>query len=107
MAPGACQACQSVGKTLDGKPRRVAKDQRFATDVGPKITNKDDPERRREIPEEYRQIFYPPLHPHCMCSLKPIFVPLDGTVIRFDSPFHARSQYIPGNRPGETPDLAA
>jgi hypothetical protein len=44
MAPGACQACQLVGKTLDGQPRRVTKGNPFATDVGPKITNAGDPD---------------------------------------------------------------
>lgn len=107
MAPGACQACQIVGKTLDGQPRRVTKGNPFATDVGPKITNADDPERRRVIPEEYRQIRFAPLHPHCRCSLKPIFVSLDGTQHRFDSPFSAGSRYIPNTAEIDPIDLAA
>lgn len=95
MAPGACQACNLVGKNLEGKPRRVTKSSKFASDVGPKVTNVDDEDRRRIIPEEYRQILFPPLHPNCRCSLKPIFVPIDGSKIVFDPPYQAGGQYIP------------
>ena len=94
MAPGACEACQAVGKGPDGKPRRVMKNKPFAMDVGPKVTNLGDERRERTIPEEYRQIYFAPLHPHCRCSLKPIFVPLDGSTVRFDNPFQAGGRYV-------------
>ncbi|MBI1324375.1 hypothetical protein GC170_14485 [bacterium] len=107
MAPGACEACQRVGKGPGGNPRRVMKSDKFATDVGPKITNVDDPERRRIIPEEYRQIAFPPLHPHCRCSLKPVFVPLNGSTVVFDRPYSAGGQYIPNTAEIAPLDLSA
>lgn len=107
MAPGACEACQAVGKNLDGKPRRVTRGSVFATDVGPKVTNADDPERRRVIPEEYRQIGFAPLHPHCRCSLKPIFARLDGSTVTFDAPYSAGGIYIPSGSQVEPLNLTA
>lgn len=95
LAPGACQACNLVGKNAKGEPRRVSKSSKFASDVGPKVTNLGDEERQRVVPEEYRQILFPPLHPNCRCSLKPIFVALDGSKTRFDPPYSAGGRYIP------------
>lgn len=95
MAPGACQACQTAGKNAEGKAKRVEKNQPFVRNLGPKETNVEDDYRRRTIPEEYRQVLVPPLHPNDRCSVKPIFRPLDGSKVLFDKPLDMMDQYIP------------
>lgn len=105
MAPGACQACQTAGKTLDGLPKRVAKGQPFVRNLGPKITNLGDELRERTIPEEYRQISFPPLHPHDRCSIRPIFKPLDGSTVQFDKPLDMGGEYIPNSEEIDPVDL--
>lgn len=97
MAPGACQACQTAGKTVNGLPKKVAKGNPFVKNLGPKITNKGDALRERVIPEEYRQIYFGPLHPHDRCSVKPIFKPLDGSTVEFDKPLDMADRYIPNS----------
>lgn len=97
MAPGACAACIRAGRRADGSPRIVRKGEPFVRNYGPKITNEGDPERERVIPEEYRQLFFQPLHPNDRCSIRPIFRPLDGSQIRFDDPIDAGGERFDGS----------
>jgi len=53
LSTDACPWCVEVG-TVNGKPRRVMKDQPFA------VGQSDNP--------VYSVIPYPPLHPHCRCT---------------------------------------
>jgi len=94
MAPGACQACQTAGKTVNGQAKRIAKGQPFVRNLGPTKTNVGDPLRERDIPDEYRQVFFPPLHPNDRCSIRPIFKPLDGSTVQFDQPLEAGDKYL-------------
>ena len=107
LAPGACQACVAAGKTVDGVPKRVAKGQPFVKNLGPKITNLGDPLRERTIPEEYRQIKFPPLHPNDRCSVKPIFKSLDGSQIQFHQPLEMAGRYMDNSEKITPVDLSS
>jgi hypothetical protein len=106
MAPGACAACVRAGKTAEGLPRTVRKGEPFVRNYGPKITNLGDPERERTIPEEYRQIRFAPLHPHCRCSIRPVFQPLDGSQVRLDDPIDAAGRSFDGTPEIDPVDLS-
>lgn len=97
IAPGACAACVQAGKRADGTPRTIRKGEPFIRNYGPTKTNAGDPERERTIPEEYRQIFFGPLHPHDRCSIRPIFKPLDGSRVRLDDPIDANGETFSGS----------
>lgn len=105
LAPGACDACVRAGRRVDGTPRIVRKGEPFVRNYGPKVTNVGDPERERTIPEEYRQCFFGPLHPHDRCSIEPIFEPLDGSRIHLDDPIDANGRAFDGSGQIDPVDL--
>lgn len=106
MAPGACAACVRAGRRADGTPRIVRKGEPFVRNYGPKITNLGDEERQREIPEEYRQVFFGPLHPNDRCSIRPIFKALDGSQVRLDDPIDAGGERFDSSEDIPPVDLA-
>lgn len=107
LAPGACQACVAAGTAANGVPKRVAKGDPFVKNLGPKITNLGDPLRERRIPEEYRQIFFGPLHPNDRCSVKPIFKKLDGSQIEFHRPLDMGGKYMANSEEIKPVDLTS